>query len=187
MISEMKPGEAASVPLMPPQLSSWTLLLTERLLISVICTPKSILEESKKSKLPAILDPRLEHSEAHEGRLIVTEVAGVFHRAGVRFALSTASGTLGRSEPWFQAATAVRQGVPRDVALKALTATAAEILGVADRVGTIAKGKDATLVVLTGDPLNVNTWVDRLLIEGRTAYERSKDARLAELLKTGER
>jgi imidazolonepropionase-like amidohydrolase len=136
-----------------------------------------------KAKVPVILGPALEHVETVDGKPVVTEIAGVFHRAGVRFALSTASSTLGMSEPWFQVATAVRQGVPRDVALKAMTATAADIIGVGKRVGTIAAGKAATLVVLTGDPLSVKTWVDRLIVDGETIYERSKDERLADLLR----
>jgi imidazolonepropionase-like amidohydrolase len=136
-----------------------------------------------KAKIPVILGPGLEHVETVDGKPVVTEIAGVFHRAGVTFALTTASSTLGPSEPWFQAATAVRQGVPREVALRSLTATAADVLGVGDRVGTIAVGKAATLAILTGDPLSVSTWVDRLIVDGETAYERSKDARLADLLR----
>ena len=49
-------------------------------------------------------------------------------------------------------------------------------------MGSIEKGKDANLTLLTGDPLDVQTWVDRVLIDGKTAYERSKDERLKRVL-----
>ena len=51
------------------------------------------------------------------------------------------------------AAIAHKEGMPRDAALRAITATAAEICGIADRVGTIAPGKDADIVIYQNDPL----------------------------------
>ncbi|MCK4794703.1 MAG: amidohydrolase family protein, partial [Desulfobacteraceae bacterium] len=48
----------------------------------------------------------------------------------------------------------------------------AEILGIADRVGSIEKGKDADLVILTGEPFKIQSIVDRTLINGRIVYAR---------------
>ena len=135
-----------------------------------------------KAKVPVVLDPALEHVETVDAKEILTEVAGAFHRAGVRFALGTQPASLGTGEPWFQMAHAIRQGVPRDVALAAMTSTAADCLGVGDRVGTIEVGKDGTLLLLTGDPLDFRANVDRLWIRGELAYERAKDRRLGDLL-----
>jgi imidazolonepropionase-like amidohydrolase len=70
----------------------------------------------------------------------------------------------------------------RSDAIRAVTRTPAEILGIEGRVGTIEKGKDANLVVLTGDPLDARTWVDQVLVEGKAVYERSKDAKLKRIL-----
>jgi len=70
------------------------------------------------------------------------------------------------------AAFAVRCGATRDQALAAITKTPAEILGVADRVGSLEKGKDADFVVLSGDPLDVTSRVERVVVNGRTAFER---------------
>ena len=77
-----------------------------------------------------------------------------------------------------QAATAVKYGIPRAEALKAITLWPAEILGLGARLGSLEKGKDANLVLLTGDPLDTASWVDRVFIEGQTVYERAKDERL---------
>ena len=65
-----------------------------------------------------------------------------------------------------QARFAVRYGLPADAALAAITATPAKLLGVADRVGAIAAGKDADLVALTGDPFDLTTTVRWTMADG---------------------
>ena len=69
------------------------------------------------------------------------------------------------------AAFAVKGGLDRNVALRAITLSAAEVLGVADRIGSIEPGKDADLVVFSGDPLHYETTVKRVFIDGKTIYE----------------
>ena len=54
----------------------------------------------------------------------------------------------------------------RDEALKALTINAAEILGVADRIGSLEAGKDANLFIARGDPLEIRTQVTHVIIQG---------------------
>jgi imidazolonepropionase-like amidohydrolase len=61
----------------------------------------------------------------------------------------------------------------------------AKLLGIADEVGTLAPGKRANLQVLTGDPLSSTTWVDLVVLDGETVYERSKDPRLQYLFGAG--
>lgn len=120
------------------------------------------------------------------GREEVREVAGLLHRAGVRFALTSDEGIWPSRHPWYQASVAVRQGMPRDVALRAVTLDAARFLGLADRIGSLEPGKDANLLVLTGDPLSASTWVDRVVIEGKQVYDRSTDRKVKRLVE-GER
>jgi imidazolonepropionase-like amidohydrolase len=67
----------------------------------------------------------------------------------------------------YHAATAVAYGLPHDAALRAITLSPAEILGVDDRVGALAPGKDATLIVTDGDPLETATQVHAAFIQGR--------------------
>lgn len=88
----------------------------------------------------------------------------------------------GRRSLWFQAATAVSQGVPREVAFEAITQNPAKLLGVDDRVGAVAAGRDANFALWTGDPLDPASWVSEVYLEGRVVYERAKDRKLARLL-----
>jgi imidazolonepropionase-like amidohydrolase len=66
-----------------------------------------------------------------------------------------------------QAGHAVAFGLPRLEALKAITIYPAEIFGIADRVGSLEVGKDATLIITDGDPLETATRVEAAFIQGR--------------------
>ncbi|MCZ6688689.1 MAG: amidohydrolase family protein [Planctomycetota bacterium] len=136
-----------------------------------------------KAKLPAIVDPRLIHWERDQetGEEIPHANPTVLRDAGINFALQSTSSTLGTRFLWFQAAKAVRHGLTREEALRAITLAPAQIIGIADRVGSLEKGKDANLLILTGDPLDIRTWVDTVMIEGEVVYERSKDKTLEKL------
>lgn len=86
--------------------------------------------------------------------------------AGVRFAIAN-GGTWNERNLPYAAATAAAYGLPADQALRAITLDAARILGVEDRVGSLEVGKDATLIVTTGDPLEQPSRVVRAWIGGR--------------------
>jgi len=87
-------------------------------------------------------------------------------KAGVKIAFAVPSETNARQLP-YNAAESVAWGLSRDEALKALTINSAEILGVADRVGSIEPGKIANLIVTKGDPLEVRTPFTHVIIGGR--------------------
>lgn len=89
--------------------------------------------------------------------------------AGVTFCISGANrfGSLNTRNLPYHAATASAYGLPADEALRAVTLSPAEILGVADRVGSLETGKDATLFIATGNPLETATQVTDAYIQGR--------------------
>ena len=58
-------------------------------------------------------------------------------------------------------------GLSKEAALRSITLSPAEILGVADRVGSLDEGKDATLFVSTGDALETRSQVSLAFIQGR--------------------
>jgi imidazolonepropionase-like amidohydrolase len=89
------------------------------------------------------------------------------HEAGVRFCISSGSGSAHERNLNHNAATAAAYGLPRDVALQAVTQFPAQILGVGDRLGTLDAGKSATLIVTTGDPLEITTETMMAFIDGR--------------------
>jgi imidazolonepropionase-like amidohydrolase len=90
-------------------------------------------------------------------------------KAGVRFCISGANrfGSSNARNLPYHAATAAGFGLPPEEALKAITLYPAQILGVADRVGSLEVGKDATLFVATGDPLEAATQVTAAYVQGR--------------------
>lgn len=89
-------------------------------------------------------------------------VAAKLHEAGVRFCFaygaSPFSAAHARNLP-YHAATAAAYGLPKLEALRGVTQYAAEILGIDDRFGTLEPGKEATLIVTDGDPLEIRTQV----------------------------
>jgi imidazolonepropionase-like amidohydrolase len=104
------------------------------------------------------------------------------HKAGVRVIFGfggrhEASNT--RNLP-YTAAQAVAFGLPPAEALKGLTLYPAEVLGVADRLGSIEAGKEATLFVADGDILDIRANVKRMWIAGREVNLQTRHTRLYE-------
>ncbi len=100
--------------------------------------------------------------------------------AKIEFCISGA-GRFGASQVRnlpYHAAMAAAFGLPRSEALKAITLSPARILGVADRVGSLEVGKDATMIITDGDPLETVTHVDRAYIQGRVVDLSSRHTRL---------
>jgi imidazolonepropionase-like amidohydrolase len=122
----------------------------------------------KEKNVPVILDSvlnlPLREDDPYDS---LYENAAKLQAAGVRFCISTGdSGAHVRDLP-FHAGMAAAYGLPKAEALKAVTLYPAQILGVADRVGSVEQGKLANLVVTDGDLLEARTHVRHLFIGGR--------------------
>lgn len=150
------------------------------------------------AKLPVVLDPTLVYWETDPRTGDEKQVAlpKLYRDAGVPVAFQVtgfAAGnlfrspnlppTLGTNYLWYQAATAMKYGTPIDEALTAITLRPAQFIGVGQAMGSIEPGKDADLVILTGDPLKLDTWVHSTIIGGKVVYERDQDRKLKALLK----
>ncbi len=110
------------------------------------------------------------------------ESAAILAKAGVRVALDTASDGDSR-DLLFVAAAGARMGLTEEQALRSITLTPAEILGVDDLLGSIEKGKAADLVFLNGDPFHATARPERVMIRGEFVYERkASDDRTEERL-----
>jgi imidazolonepropionase-like amidohydrolase len=103
--------------------------------------------------------------------------------AGVRFCIAGDGGASNERNLPYHAATAASYGLPKDEALKAVTLYPAQILGIADRVGSLDAGKDATLIVTDGDPLEIMTHVEMEFIRGKNISLNSKHTHLYEKYK----
>jgi imidazolonepropionase-like amidohydrolase len=90
--------------------------------------------------------------------------------AGVRVAITTDHPVVPINFLVHQASLAVKEGLPRQTALEALTVNPASFLGLDDRVGALKPGLDGDVVVWSGDPLDVNSRAERVFIDGTEVY-----------------
>ena len=99
--------------------------------------------------------------------------AAKLSRAGIRVSLTPGSQSSRNSRFVLEnAAAAAGYGLSREAALRSITLDAARILGVADRVGSLARGKDADLVVLSGSPWDSATIVEQVFVNGVKVHGR---------------
>lgn len=103
----------------------------------------------------------------------------VLRRAGVKFAIASGSSSDVRTLP-DRAAMAGAYGLEREDTLKAITLWPAEMMGIADRVGSIEAGKLANLLVSRGDPLDARTEIKYVFIEGKLVPLESRNTELYE-------
>ncbi|HUG53988.1 MAG TPA: amidohydrolase family protein [Vicinamibacteria bacterium] len=119
----------------------------------------------REKDVPVLLTvDRLPQREADRYDAAFTNPAAV-HRAGVRFAIVSDDASQVRNLP-YEAAMARAFGLPPEAALRAITLSPAEILGVADRLGSLERGKDATVIVTTGDVMDHRTEITHVFIDG---------------------
>ena len=102
------------------------------------------------------------------------------YNAGIPFAIISEDESPHERNLPYQAARAAAFGLPKEVALRSITLSAAQIFGVADRVGSLEIGKDATLIVTTGDPLEIRSSVVLEFIQGKRVDLSSRHSRLYE-------
>jgi imidazolonepropionase-like amidohydrolase len=101
------------------------------------------------------------------------------HTAGIQFAISSQSASFVRRLPEY-AGVAQAFGLSHDEALKSISLSPAQILGLSRDLGTIEPGKIGNLIVTTGDPLEIRTEVRYLFIKGRPASTDNKHRQLYE-------
>lgn len=108
------------------------------------------------------------------------EIPAMLSRLGVQFCISSDGrfgASMSRNLP-YHAGTAAAYGLDKNEALKAVTLYPAQILGVADRVGSLDIGKDATLVIANGNILEIATQVEQAYVQGRRVDMSDRHKRL---------
>lgn len=125
-----------------------------------------------KEGVPAIVGPSFGHKSKFELANKTFLTPGVLARAGVKVAIITDSPVVPLSTLPLMAGLAVKSGMDRDDAVRAITLNAAEILGLQDRVGSITAGKDADLVIYEGDPLEVSGSAWMVFVDGKAVYRK---------------
>jgi imidazolonepropionase-like amidohydrolase len=149
----------------------------------VIANPRELGKagaEMKAKNVSAILGPTLALPEHDDDPYDAPyTLPNEFYKAGVKFAFGSFDNEFARNIP-YQAATAAAFGLPADEALKSVTLNAAQIWGVADKIGSIEEGKWADLVITDGDPLEARTQIKQLFIKGKNVDLDNKHRRLYE-------
>jgi len=123
--------------------------------------------------VPVVIGPLLTSRSKVELRNRSLANPGRLAAAGVTIAITTDHPVVPINFLVHQAALAVKDGLDRDTALRALTINPARIAGIDDRLGSIEPGKDADLVLWSGDPLDVLSRAERALIDGSEVYSYS--------------
>ncbi|MEY4007052.1 MAG: hypothetical protein RLZZ467_60, partial [Gemmatimonadota bacterium] len=127
-----------------------------------------VADRLKAENIPVILTSTMDAPQRnYEGYDGGYNAPAQLYAAGVRFAIAGGSGGLYTYRlPW-EAGVAVAFGLPEEEALKAVTINAAEFMGIADQVGSLEVGKQATLLITSGTPLNMTSDVIQAYIQGR--------------------
>ena len=132
----------------------------------------TIAGELAKKKIPVVVKP-LTNIPTFDALAASLENAARLQQAGVTVVLSSFDTHNARNLRQ-EAGNAISYGLDRDAALRAVTLNAARTWGIADRVGSIEAGKDADLVVWSGDPFELTTAAEHVFIGG---VEMSKETR----------
>jgi imidazolonepropionase-like amidohydrolase len=120
--------------------------------------------------VPVTVGPILFSRVKYELREMTPKNPGLLAEAGVKVAVQTDESSAVKYLT-INAALAVREGMPEEEALKAITIHPAEIIGIADRVGSLEVGKDADIVVFSGHPFDYQTVAELVLVDGQVAHQ----------------
>jgi imidazolonepropionase-like amidohydrolase len=128
--------------------------------------------------IPCIVGPLFHTRSKVEVRNRSLATPGKLANAGVTVALTTDHPVVAIDFLVHQATFAVREGMSREDALRSITINPASILGFADRVGSLAAGKDGDVVIWSGDPLDVLQRAERVFVSGHEVYRYSDGRRV---------
>ncbi|MDB4897949.1 MAG: amidohydrolase [Firmicutes bacterium] len=143
------------------------------------CTEGHLIVEQLKAQpnlVGVIIGPTMSAKSKVELSEKTWETAGILAKAGLRVALQTDHPVIPVQYLPLAGAYAVKNGMDPVLALRAITLSAAEIAGVADRVGSLEVGKDADIAIFTGHPFDVQTHTVATIIAGEVVYRNPKFA-----------
>lgn len=131
-----------------------------------------------EKNIPVIFGPMFTTRVKVELRNRTMRAAGIMANAGVKLAITTDHPVVPIHFLVHQATLAVKEGLDRATAIRALTLNPAEILGLDDRVGALRPGLDGDVVIWSGDPLDVMSRALRVFVNGRDVYSYDEETSL---------
>lgn len=141
-----------------------------------------VADRLAKAKIPVVVKP-LTNIPSFDALGATLENPARLSRAGVTLALASFDTHNSRNLRQ-EAGNAIANGMNRDAALEAVTLTPARLWGVADRVGSLEAGKDADVVVWSGDPFELSTAAEHVFIKGREMPADTRQKALLERYRT---
>lgn len=153
-----------------------------KIIFSSVSEGWRVAKEISEAKIPCLVGPVLRTTERDYDKYSRPyENAGLLHKAGVKVAIRTGNNENIRNLPYnagFAGVFGEQHGFNLDAALKAVTIVPAEIFGVADKIGSIEKGKRANLFVANGDWFEATTKVETVFIDGLKMPKMSRHTQL---------
>lgn len=129
-----------------------------------------IMDELKVAGFPAIVGPDMASRNKIEVKNMAFKTAGLLSQNGILTAITTDHPVSMIQFLPICAGLAVKAGMDMEEGLKAITINAARICGVADRVGSLAVGKDADIAIFDGNPMEVFTRTLCTIVDGKIVY-----------------
>ena len=136
-----------------------------------------LADQIAAAQIPVIIGPLFTSRSKVELRNRSLANPGRLAAAGVTIAITTDHPVVPIHFLIHQATLAVKEGLDPVTALRAVTINPARIIGCADRIGSLSVGKDADLVIWSGDPLDVMSRAERAFLDGREIYRYDYDLR----------
>jgi imidazolonepropionase-like amidohydrolase len=138
-----------------------------KIILDGVADAPLVLEEIKKSGFPVIVHPTMARA-TQERENLSFETAAKLKQAGIPFALQSGyEGYVPKTRVvLFEAGVAAANGLSFADALASITSDAAQLLGIAERVGTLERGKDADVALYDGDPFEYTTHCVGVIVSG---------------------
>lgn len=131
-----------------------------------------IIKQLKQAQVPVVLGPAFSNRSKVELAELSWQSAALLNEAGVLIALTTDHSVTPVQYLPLCAALAVKYGLDELEALKTITINPAKILKLEHRIGSLAPGKDADMVVMSGHPLDWRTKIETVYVNGEVAHKR---------------
>ncbi len=129
-----------------------------------------ILDYLIKNNVAAVIGPTMSYKSKIETRNKTWKSLGILHNAGILVALTSDHPVTHVQYQFIYAIIAHREGLSRQGAYEVLTINGAKILGLEKRIGSLEEGKDADILLLSGDPLDARTKVEKVFIDGNLVF-----------------
>jgi imidazolonepropionase-like amidohydrolase len=147
-----------------------------RYMLASVTEDYLITDVIRRAGVPCLPGPVMQRSESMETANATFENAAILKRAGIPIALMSGyEGYVPKNRILlFEAGIAAANGLGMEEALRTVTASAAKVLAIDDRVGSLDPGKDADIALFDGDPFEYTSHVVAVLVGGQLSYQRGK-------------